>query len=300
MQQKVVFISHSSVDKPFVDKLVGDLTKVGVTVWYDKFDIKLGDSIPGKINDGLSKAKYFIIVLSNSSVNSKWVQEELNSALMKQINLSGTFILPVKIDDCIIPPLLSHRKHLNLRDDYDKNVGELLEVFREDFDVINVVKDKELFPWPDTDISDKHYIYLYSTRFDKFFKMYCDPDWTVNKTIDYITATLNLPWNTEVSQLGMRWSFSYGLIVNDKGVGLSKTLKELEIKNGDILKININGTYEDVFEKELKSMWDGSKIYHMTTEMLRREENMKNAIANRGVLNSARLKEIADSYFSHV
>jgi hypothetical protein len=300
MQQNVVFISHSSVDKPFVDKLVSDLKKNGVNVWYDKFDIKLGDSIPGRINEGLSKAKYFIVVLSNSSINSKWVLEELNSALVKQINLNGTFILPVKIDDCSIPPLLSHRKYLNLKDDYDKNVAELLGVLKEDLDIIKVVKDKELFPWPDTEISDEHYIYLYSTRFDKFFKMYYAPDWTASKTIYYITTTLNLPWNKEVPELGMRWSFSYGLVVNDKGIGLNKTLKDAEINNGDVVKINISGTYEDLFEKQLKSLWDGSKIYHMTEELLRRGDNLKNAIANRGVLNRSRLKEIADSFFSQV
>jgi hypothetical protein len=299
MQQTAVFISHSSVDKPFVDKLVRDLIKIGVTVWYDKLDIKLGESIPGKINEGLSKAKYFIVVLSNSSVNSKWVLEELNSALMKQINLNGTFILPVKIDDCVVPPLLNHRKYVNLKDDYDKNIGELLDVFKEDFKVSDEVKGKELYPWPDTEIADKYYIYLYSTRIDKFFKMYCDPNWTANKTINYITKTLNLPWNKEIPELGMRWSFSYGLVVKDRGIGLNKTLNALEVKNGDVVKINISGTYEDLFEKELKSMWDGSKMYEIMGAM-RREQELKDAIARRGGLNNSKLKEIVDRCFSHV
>src|SRR5438876_11769402 len=42
-----VFVSHSSSDKVFVDRLVADLAKHGIPVWYDKLDIKLGDSVPG-------------------------------------------------------------------------------------------------------------------------------------------------------------------------------------------------------------------------------------------------------------
>jgi hypothetical protein len=67
-----VFISHASRDKNFVDRLVSDLAARGVPVWYDKLDVRLGDSIPGKINSGISEAKYFLIVLSPAAVKSKW------------------------------------------------------------------------------------------------------------------------------------------------------------------------------------------------------------------------------------
>jgi hypothetical protein len=299
MKNNSVFISHSSIDKPFVDKLVNDLTKIGVTVWYDKLDIQLGDSIPGKINDGLTKAKYFIIVLSNASIKSRWVKEELNSALMKQINLNGTFIIPVVISECQIPPLLMHRRYLDLRNNYDFAIQELFDLLKKDLEVTDTIKDKQLFPWPDSKIQETNYLYLHSTRFDKFFKMYCDFNWTANDTIDYIVNTLNLPWNTELSELGMRWSFSYGLVFNDDSIGLDTTLMDIGLTNGSILKINISGTYEDIFEDEHKSMWDGTKMYEMGSAM-RREQELKNKIRNRGDFTRERLKEIADSCFSHV
>jgi len=47
-----------------VDRLVSDLAAHAIPVWYDKLDVRLGDSIPGKINSGISEAKYFLIVLS--------------------------------------------------------------------------------------------------------------------------------------------------------------------------------------------------------------------------------------------
>jgi hypothetical protein len=64
--------------------------------------------------------------------------------------------------------------------------------------------------------------------------------------------------------------------------------------------IRISGTYEDLYEKELKELWDGSKMYLMTPEMLMREERLKAAIAVRGRLTNSRLKEIADACFSSV
>jgi len=74
MKTNQVFISHSSKrQNHLLIVIVKDLAKVGIQVWYDKFDINLGDSIPGKINEGLAASKYFFIVLSSNSVNSKWV-----------------------------------------------------------------------------------------------------------------------------------------------------------------------------------------------------------------------------------
>lgn len=44
-----LFLSHSSADKTFVEKLAKDLEGVGVNVWFDKWEIKVGDSLTGKI-----------------------------------------------------------------------------------------------------------------------------------------------------------------------------------------------------------------------------------------------------------
>jgi len=294
-----LFISHASADKSFVDRLVADLTKCGVDVWYDKFDIQLGDSIPGKVNEGLSSSKYFAIVLSPNSVRSRWVTEELNAALATQIASSGTFLLPLMLKTCDLPPLLAHRKYADFRDDYDSALAELLAVFEKDAEATASLDGKELFPWPDTQQSDNCACYLHSTRFDKFFRMSCDFSWSAARTLDYITKTLNLPWNQDVPQLGMRWSFSYGLVFNNQGLTLSTTLKDAGVSYGSVLRLSIGGTYEDVWEKELKSMWDGSKMYEVMSAM-RRQQELQNEIRSRGLLTSSRLEEFADACFKHV
>lgn len=294
-----VFVSHSSADKPFVDRLVADLAAREVPVWYDKLDIRIGDSVPGSINKGLTDSKYFLIILSKSSVGSRWVQEELNAALMQQVARGGTFILPVLIEDCDVPPLLQHRRYADFRSDYEFGLTDLLGVWGRDRAAAQVIKDKPLYPWPDLDTPEREFVYLHSTRFDKFFRMSCDLSQTASQTIDYIVVTLNLPWGHNVPQLGMKWSFSYRLIFNNKGIGLSTPLRDADVSLGSVLKVGINGTYEDLWEKELSEMWDGTKIYEIGSAM-RREAELKESIHIRGALTSQRLRELADACFAHV
>jgi len=294
-----VFISHSSVDKPFVDRLVTDLANRQIPVWYDKLEMTVGDSVPGNINEGFGTSKYFLIVLSKSSVSSPWVREELNAALMRQVAKGGTFVLSVLLEDCDVPPLLQHRRYADFRSDYERGLSELLEVWGKDRDATLVVKEKPLYPWPDVEAPDQDFVYLHSTRFDKFFRMACDLSSTAGRTIDYIVETLKLPWNQDVPQLGMKWSFSYRLIVNDKGINLSTPLRDAGVSIGSVLEMGIDGTYEDIWQKELKKMWDGTKMYEMGGAM-RRQMELREHIAVRGVLTSGRLRELADACFAHV
>ena len=295
-----VFISHASNDKPFVDRLAADLAANSIPIWYDKLDLRIGDSIPGNINSGLSSSKYFGIVLSKAAVASVWVREELNAALMRQVSNGGTFILPMLLEECELPPLLAHRKFVDFRGDYTSALNELLSLWGLDAKACDQVKKDSVYPWPDIDMSDDEFVYIHSTRFDKFFRMSCSLDWTANRTIDYLADTLQLPWNIEVQSVGMKWSFSYGLRLDGKSISLNETLREAGVELGSVMGINISGRYEDLYEKELKEAFSGDKMYLITDAMLRRQAWLKKQIADRRLLTSAKLKEIADACFSHV
>lgn len=109
------FISYSSPDKKFVKRLADTLQSSGVRVWWDSWEIKVGDSISKKIEEGIASSSYLIIVLSPASVSSRWVQEELSAALIRQISDRDIHILPVLKADCAIPPLLRSRKYADFR-----------------------------------------------------------------------------------------------------------------------------------------------------------------------------------------
>jgi len=213
----------------FVEQLVADLSANAIPVWYDKLDLGVGDSVPGRINEGLAKCRYFLIVLSPAALNSTWVREELNAGLMKQVALGGTFVVPVLYKDCEVPPLLAHRRYADFRNDYASGLSDLLAVWGKDAEACSVTGRGEVFPWPDPNQSDTEFVYLHSTRFDKFFRVGCLLSWTANAMMDYLIATRSLPYRMEQPELGMKWSFSYKLVFNDKAVPLSTKLSDAGI-----------------------------------------------------------------------
>lgn len=134
MKRPLIFLCHSSVDKAFVRELVSRLRRDGVDCWLDEVEIRVGESIHQKINDGLTKSDFFTVVLSAASVKSKWVQDELASASsMEKYKERGIFILPILWQDCDIPPLLLDRRYANFRDDQESAYQELLDSIRHHF-----------------------------------------------------------------------------------------------------------------------------------------------------------------------
>lgn len=81
-----VFISHASEDKDEVVRpLAIALKEGGLKVWYDEFELKIGDSLRRKIDNGLSKSKFGIVVLSNSFINKGWTNYELDGIITKVV-----------------------------------------------------------------------------------------------------------------------------------------------------------------------------------------------------------------------
>ena len=90
-----VFISHASEDKEeLVRPLAEALQRYGVKVWYDEFELKMGDSLSDSINRGLQKSKYGIVVCSPAFFEKKWTDYELKSLLMRQLD-NKRIILPI-------------------------------------------------------------------------------------------------------------------------------------------------------------------------------------------------------------
>ena len=128
----VAFLSHSARDKPFIRQLATDLTKNGITVWLDEQMIKVGESIVERVGQGLAESDYFLIALSDNSVNSEWVQKELNQALLKEIEEKQVKVLPLKLSDCVIPPLIKDKKYADFSSNYRAGLTDLLAAMRED------------------------------------------------------------------------------------------------------------------------------------------------------------------------
>jgi len=123
------FISHAHADKErFVLDFAKRLRGKGVDAWVDAWEMLPGDSLVDKIfNEGLKTCTAFIIVLSNNSVNSQWVREELNSAIVKRIE-DNTKLIPIRLDHCEIPTALKDTVWTEIPDlaNYDREFERIL------------------------------------------------------------------------------------------------------------------------------------------------------------------------------
>jgi hypothetical protein len=113
-----VFLSHASEDKKsFVDDLYQELSQAGIKVWYDDMNIQWGDSLRAKIDNGLKKSKFGIVVLSVHYIQKGWTQYELDGLFEREM-VGGKTILPIwhnisKKEVHDFSPTLSNRLALN-------------------------------------------------------------------------------------------------------------------------------------------------------------------------------------------
>lgn len=128
--QRVAFLSHSSADKVFIRQIAADLTAKGIGVWLDEQRIRVGDSIPEKIAQGLAESDYFLIGISQRSSESAWVQKELNNALMSEVQRRKVHILPLKLEDTPMPPIIADKKYADFSKSYKAGLDDLLTALK--------------------------------------------------------------------------------------------------------------------------------------------------------------------------
>ncbi len=89
-----VFISHAFEDKEYARELADALSKSGVKVWFDEFELHIGDSLSRSISHGLSESSYGIVILSRKFFQKEWTQKELG-ALTSRETTNKKVILPI-------------------------------------------------------------------------------------------------------------------------------------------------------------------------------------------------------------
>ena len=133
-----VFISHASEDKDaIVFPLVDQLRLLGVRVWYDEFELKVGDSLSRKIDHGLAQSAFGIVVISPDFLRKNWPEYELRGLISREI-AGEKVILPiwhnVSRDDVLrySPPLADKMALSTDNAEAPRLVRELVKVIRPD------------------------------------------------------------------------------------------------------------------------------------------------------------------------
>src|SRR5262249_21102960 len=136
------FISYGTKDQAFADRLHADLLRKDVRCWLASEDLKIGDQFQLKINDAIRQHDKLVLVLSESSIESSWVEDEVKKALKREEAEGSTVLFPDRIDDAVMetpePWAAQIRKHRQMgdfrkwkdHDEYSKSLERLIRDLR--------------------------------------------------------------------------------------------------------------------------------------------------------------------------
>lgn len=126
----MIFLSHSSVDKPLVEEIAFELITEGIDVWLDKWEIENGDLLNQKINEGIKDSSFVILFLSPDSLKSPWVQRELEETLTKEGNEKKKYLLLVKLRDCELDENISNRLYTDFSISFTEGLSCLIKLLK--------------------------------------------------------------------------------------------------------------------------------------------------------------------------
>ena len=101
------FISYSSKDEEFARRLHADLQERGVRCWFAPEDLRIGDRTRLKIDESIRLHDKLLLILSEDSVASEWVEDEVESAFEKERGAidkgeDRTVLFPIRIDSAVM------------------------------------------------------------------------------------------------------------------------------------------------------------------------------------------------------
>lgn len=109
-KKALIFLSYARDDQDSVKAIYQRLKDVGYKPWMDQFDIEGGEDWEKAIQAAIKKADFFLVFLSDHSVNRRGVlQKEIRAALdsWTGMMMNDIYLIPVRLVDCQLPDQLS-------------------------------------------------------------------------------------------------------------------------------------------------------------------------------------------------
>lgn len=120
-----VFISYSHKDSKLANKLKGDLRRNGISVWIDERLQAADEAWLHQLAVAIQEQRYFLFLMTASSVSSEYCQWELNTAHTLQKT-----IIPVMIKKSEVPLTIRSLQYIDLRKHYDDGLNLLIQTIR--------------------------------------------------------------------------------------------------------------------------------------------------------------------------
>jgi hypothetical protein len=107
MKNPKAFVSYAGQDGELAEAIARGLIAEGIEIFLDRWEILPGDNFVQKLNEGLRRAEFFILLLSSYSLNRVWPKAEQDAATVRMVEDNARVIpvnLGVRSQD--LPPLL--------------------------------------------------------------------------------------------------------------------------------------------------------------------------------------------------
>jgi len=104
---------------------------MGHLPWLDEWQIRVGQSIPTRIGEGVTEADYVVLVMSPNSVSSGWVDVEWKTKYWDEVEHGRIMVLPALIDTVEVPTLLKTKKYADFRKSYSVGLVQLMAAIPE-------------------------------------------------------------------------------------------------------------------------------------------------------------------------
>lgn len=96
------FISYSTKDQPFADRLYADLQNAGVRCWFAPEDLPIGARTRDTVHTEIGQHDKLLIILSAASIASHWVEDEVERAFERERRGHRLVLFPIRIDDTVM------------------------------------------------------------------------------------------------------------------------------------------------------------------------------------------------------
>ena len=96
------FIIYSSNYQKFANRLHADLQNAGVRCWFAPHDLPIGAKTWDAIDEAIRLREKLLVILSEASIGSDWVEDEVNKAYAEERDRKAIVLFPIRIDDAVM------------------------------------------------------------------------------------------------------------------------------------------------------------------------------------------------------
>lgn len=121
-----IFVSYSHTDSAFVDRLAGELVNNNASIWLDRWELSVGDSILEKVQAAIEDASALLVVLSRASIESPWCSKELDAGLLRELEEKRVVVMPCLLEDCQVPVFLRGKLYADFRQDFGRGLNDVI------------------------------------------------------------------------------------------------------------------------------------------------------------------------------